>query len=143
MGRGGPGVTEIPVHECQVSLCCGPAPTSVGLYSTQHWKLRSLDPSAAANAWHVDIYANWSHTCEDVLITVVPLCAKCGVRHNFRAFNLQNFPGGTYPHTPLASLHMHTNRSIIGVMRFSYNERAVPCQTADFGTICSKLCSCE
>ena len=30
---------------------------------------------------------------------------------------------------------------IIGVMRFSYNDRAG--QTADFGTICSKLCSCE
>ena len=28
---------------------------------------------------------------------------------------------------------------IIGVMRLSYNERAV----ADFGTICSKLCLCE
>ena len=30
---------------------------------------------------------------------------------------------------------------IIGVMRLSYNERAVP--DGDFGTICSKLCSCE
>ena len=28
-----------------------------------------------------------------------------------------------------------------GVMRLLYNERAV--QTADFGTICSKLCLCE
>ena len=30
---------------------------------------------------------------------------------------------------------------IIGVMRFSYNKRAV--LTADFGTVCSKLYSCE
>ena len=31
---------------------------------------------------------------------------------------------------------------IIGVMRISYNERAVS-QRVDFGTICSKLCLCK
>ena len=43
-------------------------------------------------------------------------------------------------HLPVISL------MIIGVMRLSYNERAVPAgtgQTADLGTICSQLCSCE
>ena len=69
-------VAEIPAHECRVSLRCGPAPSSVGLYSTEHWKLRSLDSLATASAWHVDVYTNQSHTCKDVQITmktVVPL----------------------------------------------------------------------
>ena len=35
-----------------------PRPSSVGLYSTQHLKLRSLDSSAMATAWHVDVYTN-------------------------------------------------------------------------------------
>ena len=34
------------------------------------------------------------------MITVVLAWAKSGLKSNLRASNLQNFPGGTYPHTP-------------------------------------------
>ena len=33
----------------------------------------------------------------------MPLWAKSGLRSTLRASNLQNFPGGAYPQTPLAS----------------------------------------
>ena len=69
-------VTEIPVHECQVSLHCGPTPSSVGLYSTQHWKLGSLDSSTTPTAWHVDVYMNQSHTCEDVQIKMITVVGQ-------------------------------------------------------------------
>ena len=66
---------------------------------TQHWKLRSLDPSTTTIAWHLDVYTNQSHTCKDVqmtTITVVPLWSKGGLRSNLRASNLQNFLGRAY-----------------------------------------------
>ena len=35
------------------------------------------------------------------VITVVPPSAKSGLRGNLIAFNVKNFPGRAYPHTPL------------------------------------------
>ena len=46
--------------------------------------------------------------------TLVPLWAKSGLRSNLSASNLQNFPGGAYPQTPVACacISTHMNHSI-------------------------------
>ena len=82
---------------------------SIGLYI---WKLRSLDSSATATAWHVDVYTNESYMRRRT-DNNDNCSAGLGLRSNLRASNLQNFPGGPYPQTPLACacLRTHTNRS--------------------------------
>lgn len=47
------------------------------------------------------------------MITVVPLWAKSGLRSNLRASNLQNFPGGAYPHTPLECACLYACTQIV------------------------------
>ena len=98
-----------------LSLC--PKLTS-NLYSTQHWKLRSLDPSATATRmasgrlYKLESYM-WRRT--DNNDNLVLLWAKSGlmIRNNLRASNLQNFPGGAYPHTPPGTcMLMHTHKSL-------------------------------
>ena len=90
-----------------------PRPSSQ-IYSTQLWKLKSLDSSATATActrlYKLASYMR-RHTdnCSAVL-------GQSSLRSNLRAFNFPNFPGGEYPRHPppppaRAWLRAHTNRS--------------------------------